>query len=518
MCGIFAYLAGDTTLDLETLRKYAMACKHRGPDGTKEINKLDTEGIYFMFHRLSINGLSEAAMQPFVDDDAGYMAMCNGEIYNYKEIAENYNIRCLRTGSDCEIIIPLLIDTRDIKECCNNFDGVYAITVWHQGSKTLLVARDPFGVRSLYYGYSPGEEEGYIVASELKCFPDNFVVRQVPPGHYMYISKGAGIRSMPHVDSTSFSIASTAGDNSSPGRHAIEYILNKSIQKRLMSDRPIGCLLSGGLDSSIVAAVMAKNVSNLHTFSVGLEGAPDLKYARIVADHIGSIHKELILTEQEMLDAIPETIRQIESYDVTTVRASVPMYLLSKWIKENTDIRVIFSGEGSDEIFGSYLYFRRAPTPDDFQEETGRLLDNLYYFDVLRADKTTAAHGIEIRVPFLDKSFVRHCLNIPAEFKLHTNKIEKKILRDTFKDYLPESIINRRKEAFSDGVSKRERSWFTIIQEHVGDEIPYYKKIFNQHYPNREYLIPYQWLPRWCEEDSDDDLDPSARSLKIYSD
>lgn len=517
MCGIFAYLGGATnSISIETLREYAYKCQHRGPDETKELYIEDFD-LYFVFHRLAINGLNPLAGQPFTDDE--YIAMCNGEIYNYRKLSENFNIK-LTTGSDCEIIIPLLKKTRDIKETCQLFDGVYATIVWHKGSKTLMVARDPIGVRSLFYGYD--DHQNFIVASELKCFPDSFIVKQVPPGHFMYITPTGVTKILPHFElldrktimsrcSSTSSLASTLTE------FDVEYVkelLTAAVEKRLMSERPMGCLLSGGLDSSIIAAIISK-YQHLHTFSIGLKDSPDILAARVVAKHLNTNHTEVIVTEEEMLSAIPEVIKQIESYDVTTVRASVPMYLLSKWIKENTDIVVIFSGEGSDEIFGSYLYFRNAPSPEEFQDETYRLIKSLHYFDVLRADKSTAGHGLEIRVPFLDKTFVQYCAGIPAQYKVHAGGIEKKILREAFSDYLPEEIINRRKEAFSDGVSLVSRSWSTIIQEYLAksnmQEIDYYKNVFNYYYPNMSYIIPYQWLPKWCAIN-----DPSARCLNVY--
>ena len=295
----------------------------------------------------------------------------------------------------------------------------------------------------------------------------------------------------------------------------INSILTEAVKKRLISDRPIGCFLSGGLDSSIIASILTRllRVENkkLKTFSVGLEGSPDIEAARIVSEYLDTDHHELIVTEDDLFNNIEPTIKQIESYDITTVRASTPMYLLSKWISENTDVIVLFSGEGSDELFGSYLYFKNAPDLDSFQQETHRLIQDLPYFDVLRSDRSTAGAGLEIRVPFLDKKFVNYITSLPPNYKIinDNTQIEKAILRDAFKDYLPDSIINRRKEAFSDGVSKEERSWYKIIQERVSEE-QYYKDIFNKYYPGRDNLIPYLWLPKWS---GDTNNEPSARVL-----
>ena len=309
-----------------------------------------------------------------------------------------------------------------------------------------------------------------------------------------------------------------------------------------MSDRPVGCLLSGGFDSSIVAAILSRLIKPnvLNTFSVGLEGSPDLKFAKIVSDHIGSKHHEVIVSENEMLDFIEEDIRIIETYDTTTIRASTPMLLLSKYIKKNTDITVVFSGEGSDEESGSYLYFHNAPCSNSFAKETRRLLNDLCYFDVLRCDKSTAGAGLEVRVPFLDKDFMDYYMTIDPSVKMpKTFKMEKYLLRKSFDrdNLLPNEVLWRVKEGMSDGVSSQERGWYQIIQEHVDKvytdkefvklsskytcnpplfkEALYYREIFNKFYQNRDNTIPYYWLPKW----SGNIIEPSARALEnIYSD
>jgi asparagine synthase (glutamine-hydrolysing) len=318
-----------------------------------------------------------------------------------------------------------------------------------------------------------------------------------------------------------------------------------------MSDRPIGCLLSGGLDSSLITSIVSRlyrelgHTDKLRTFSVGLEGSTDLRYARMVADYLDTNHTELILTEEDMLAAIPEVIKMTETYDTTTVRASTPMYLLCKHIKETTDITVLFSGEGSDEASGSYLYFHNAPSVDEFHKETMRLLKDLSYFDVLRCDKSTAGAGLEVRVPFLDRDFLDFYMSIPPRMKIPSySYIEKYLLRKAFdteedkyglyytKGYLPYDVLWRQKEGMSDGVSSKTRGWFQVIQEHVQKldseglipsvnythnpplikESEWYRQIYNQLYPGCDELIPYYWLPRWCG----DVKDPSARVLKVY--
>ena len=315
--------------------------------------------------------------------------------------------------------------------------------------------------------------------------------------------------------------------------------MDKSITKRLLSDRPIGCLLSGGLDSSLITALVVKKFKKpIKTFSVGLEGAVDLEYARKVADFLGTEHHELIISVEDMFNAIPEIVKEIETYDITTIRASTPMYLLSKYIKETTDITVLFSGEGSDEASGSYLYFHNAPSEDKFQEEILRLMKDLSYFDVLRCDKSTAGTGLEVRVPFLDKEFLDFYLGIAPKFKIPKNyPIEKYLLRKAYddSDLLPPEVLWRTKEGMSDGVSSQKKAWYEIIQDKIDvlitdsefrenkdkythnppqiKEAYYYRKIFEETFNNRSSILPYYWLPKW----SGHIIDPSARVLNVYS-
>ena len=315
--------------------------------------------------------------------------------------------------------------------------------------------------------------------------------------------------------------------------------MDESITKRLLSDRPIGCLLSGGLDSSLITALVVKKFKRpIKTFSVGLEGAVDLVYARKVAEFLGTEHQELIISYEDMFNAIPEVIREVETYDITTIRASTPMYLLSKYIKENTDITVLFSGEGSDEASGSYLYFHNAPDEQAFQEEILRLMKDLSYFDVLRCDKSTAETGLEVRVPFLDKQFLEFYLGIAPKFKIPKNyPMEKYLLRKAYdnQDLLPKEVLWRTKEGMSDGVSSQKKAWYEIIQDRIDvlisdeeflnnkckythntpeiKEAYYYRKIFEETFKNRSSILPYYWLPKW----SGNVIDPSARVLNVYS-
>ena len=305
-------------------------------------------------------------------------------------------------------------------------------------------------------------------------------------------------------------------------------MLTESVRKRLLSDRPVACLLSGGLDSSLIASIVC-SLSNkqIETFSIGLSGSPDLKYAKMVADHLNTKHHEVIVTEEDFLNAIPDVIRRIESYDTTTVRASVGNCLIGKYISENSDAKVIFNGDGADELMGGYLYFYNCDNALKFDNECHRLLKNISYFDVLRSDRSISSWGLEPRTPFLDKSFVSFYLSLPLELRFKKDVIEKKIVRDAFTSslspFLPNDVLFRKKEAFSDGVSAETRSWYKIIQEHLDNpefdgwftekneltkEQQYYKKIFDELYPNKDSVIPYYWMPKWC-----DTKDPSARTL-----
>ena len=527
MCGITAILS-DTSLSddyINKIKKEFMKIKHRGPDDTQYyINN----NIFVGFHRLSINDLSVNGNQPFIieNETDKYVLICNGEIYNYKSIINSHKYT-LQSSSDCEVIIHMFKDY-GFKKTIEQLDGVFSCILVH--NDIMYVARDPIGVRPLFMGKKDGK---FLYSSEIKSINnlcDN--IEQFPPGsiwnskdkkYYKYYNIDILYNKLGYVDKNNI-------------LYTIKHYLTEAVKKRIMSDRPIGCLLSGGLDSSLVAAILQQNISTkLKTFSIGLEGASDLEYAKKVADYIGSDHTEVIISEEDMFNAIPQVIKSIESYDTTTIRASTPMYLLSKYIHENTNITVIYSGEGSDEASGSYLYFHKAPTYNEFRHESNRLMKDLHYFDVLRCDRTTAAHSLEVRVPFLDKDFLNYYMNIDPRFK-HPDygDIEKYMLRKAFDNrLLPEDVLWRTKEAMSDGISKKENSWFSIIQNKVNKiytdaefkqkqnkyeknkpmlkESLYYRELFANDYKLQDNIIPYYWLPKWCG----DIVEPSARILKI---
>ena len=505
MCGIFFYKSKDDC-DKTKLDIYGKRCSHRGPDNTKTHSiYYKNNYMYFMFHRLSINGLNSGSNQPLHKNNN--MLMCNGEIYNYKLLAKQYNIT-LESDSDCEIILHLY-EFMDIDTLCNSLDGVFSFVLYDNSQKKIIVGHDPYGIRSLYFYH---DKDDFGISSEMKCLYDlNRNIEFYPPGSYSIFD----------IDTNNL-ITNKYYDLIYP---VVEYdenisiqnirkILNMSVEKRMITDRPIGCLLSGGLDSSIIASIMSKRVKNLKTFSIGLNGSPDLYHAENVANHLKTDHTIVLVSEKQMLDAIERTIYQIESYDITTIRASVPMLLLSEYIKDNSDIKVLLSGEGSDEASGSYLYFHNAPDPQSFQDECIRLLQDVQYFDVLRGDKTTAGAGLEIRVPFFDKTFMEYYMSILPEKKMVRDGMEKYLLRKAFENDLPKDVVWRRKDGFSDGVSSFDKPWHEIIEEYAQkkfnmNETDMYKHIYDKYYSGVEN-IPYMWMPKWSNS-----KDPSNRSIAL---
>lgn len=585
MCGIFAYIAKNKDIDTNKLIAAAKQIEHRGPDNFQYITtNIGDYSVFLGFTRLSINDTSELGNQPMIllhETEPIYL-ICNGEIYNHKVLEKKYNIET-KSKSDCEIILHLYKQIGP-RKMINELDGVFAFVLVDVEFNRVYVGRDPIGVRPVFQMYdSTGDE--FIFASEMKAIIPLLredtsslseyiapqIIKQVTPGTlkcflemdniltkmptYTYYSVYNELINDSHnTDTNNEQQIVNLTEKIDKSVKIVKNTLEAAVFKRLMSDRPIGCLLSGGLDSSIIAALVSKLSQKqnpdfkLHTFSIGMEGATDLKYAKIVAEHIGSIHHEITFTPEEGLAALPTVVKSIESFDVTTVRASTGMYLISKWINENTDIKVIFSGEGADEVGQGYIYFHNAPDSTTSHNESLRLIDHLHKYDVLRGDRTTAAHGLEIRVPFLDKKFIREYINLDKDLRACCNEnvidnsgkktIEKYLIREAFKDLLPEVIIYRPKEAFSDGVSSVETSWHTIIADYVNEQMRdlseieekgaidytisnnlqpysreqyYYWKEFQKNYPNQK-PIDYIWMPKYSETN-----DPSARSLNIYT-
>ncbi|MCH3995180.1 MAG: asparagine synthase B [Prevotella sp.] len=517
MCGIVSIF--NIKEQTPELRQKALTMsrkiRHRGPDWS---------GIYcgksaiLTHERLSIVD-PESGKQPLFSPDKKQILSVNGEIYNHQAIRKEFaGVYQFQTGSDCEVILALYrelkksgITAKGIEKMLEKLSGIFAFALYDAEDDSFLIARDPIGVIPLYIGY---DKDGKVyTASELKALEgecDHY--EPFLPGHY-YWSKNPGMKRYYVRDWFSYDAVK---DNDSSVK-AIHDSLEGAVKHQLMSDVPYGVLLSGGLDSSIIAAVAEKFVGHrvedngnsvawwprLHSFAIGLKGAPDLAKAKLVADYIGTVHHEINYTIQEGLDAIRDVIYFIESYDVTTVRASTPMYLLARVIK-SMGIKMVLSGEGADEIFGGYLYFHKAPSPQAFHEETVRKLAKLYQYDCLRANKSLAAWGVEGRVPFLDKEFLDVAMRTNPQAKMCPGKtIEKKIVREAFADMLPEEVAWRQKEQFSDGVGY---SWIDTLKQvtasavsddqmkHAAERFPinpprnkeeyYYRSIFAEHFPS----------------------------------
>ncbi|WP_059019904.1 asparagine synthase B [Vibrio coralliirubri] len=457
MCSVFGIL--DIKSDAAALRPIALEMskklRHRGPDWS---------GIYagekaiLAHERLAIVGLNSGA-QPLYSQDKKHILAVNGEIYNHKELRARYEDKYqFQTDSDCEVILALYQEMGS--DLLEELNGIFAFVLYDEEKDEYLVGRDHIGIIPLYQGYD--EHGNYYVASEMKALVEVCkTISEFPPGSF-YSSKDAEPQRYYIRDWNEY--AAVQGNSTS--KEELTEALEAAVKRQLMTDVPYGVLLSGGLDSSITSAVAKRFAAmrieddeqseawwpQLHSFAVGLEGAPDLIAAREVADKIGTVHHEMTYTIQEGLDAIRDVIYHIETYDVTTIRASTPMYLLARKIKA-MGIKMVLSGEGADEIFGGYLYFHKAPNAKEFHEETVRKLLALSMFDCARANKSLAAWGVEGRVPFLDKEFIDVAMRLNPEDKMCGNgKMEKHILRECFEDYLPDSIAWRQKEQFSDGV------------------------------------------------------------------
>lgn len=503
MCGILAILleSDKKISDLSEIVKGHKNLSKRGPD--RGFIKI-VEKYVLAFRRLCIVDTSIKGDQPFLSE--GVEVVCNGEIYNHKDIEKKYGLYC-SSGSDCECIIELYKKI-GFERMIMELDGVFAI-VLIDGNEMYL-ARDRIGVRPLYTGTT--RDGDFVVSSTVDSIADYCTnISQLPPGGY--VRRGGKLEKI-----TTWNIPNVTLDKYD-SRDTIRELLTKAVEKRLMADRPIACMLSGGLDSSLVTSIMCKLIGaeNVRTYSIGIRGSEDLKYAKIVADYLGTTHNEITFEPSEGFTAIESVIRDMETYDVTTIRAGVGMWLLAEYISKNTDDIVIMSGEGSDEIFGGYLYFHHAPSSKELEDETRKLVDNLYKYDVLRADRCISSHGLEPRVPFLDRDFVNFVLSIPGELRGVINGYEKYILRDSFSDgYLPEEVLWRRKDGFSDGVSGGDMKWYEYIQSFikenatVDDEEAYYRNILRKIYPNFNPVYE-RWLPKWVEHNGD----PSGRNVSV---
>ena len=473
MCGIVCAfnIKGNKDLVRGNVLQMAQKVRHRGPDWSG----IYSSGSAILAHeRLAIVDPT-SGKQPILSEDGLKVIAVNGEIYNHQNLkdsfATDYNFR---TESDCEVILALY-EKKGIN-FLNDLNGIFAFALYDSSNDKYIIARDHMGIIPLYMGW---DKDGiFYVSSELKSLEGVCdKIELFPPGHYLE-SSSTDLKKWYNPEWVSYDHVK----DSQTSIKAIHDSLSAAVKRQLMSDVPYGVLLSGGLDSSITSALAKKFASKriesndkqdawwpqLHSFSVGLEDAPDLKAARIVADHIGTIHHEINFTVQEGIDAIRDVIYHLETYDITTIRASTPMYLIARAIK-SLGIKMVLSGEGADELFGGYLYFHKAPNAKEFHEETVRKLDKLHQYDCLRANKSLAAWGIEGRVPFLDKEFIDVAMNINPEDKMIKNgRIEKWVLREAFKDYLPESVLWRQKEQFSDGVGY---SWIDSLKDLVSKEV-----------------------------------------------
>jgi asparagine synthase (glutamine-hydrolysing) len=541
MCGILAVIGKNVVASKyhESMNRL----NNRGPEGTKY--KTVEDRAFLGFTRLAINGLTNEGMQPM--EHKGCYWIANGEIYNWRALNSENSLNC-QTGSDCEVIgtlyTKIYVDrlTQEIGGLFRSLDGVFATAIVDTVRNVLIVARDPYGVRPLYTGFS---EDTVMFGSEMKSLDSLcHYVQPFLPGTVSVYDLNTGDMIYTEAYHTISTIPIPIFNNVELAAASVRTALVAAVKKRMMMERPVAVLLSGGLDSSLVASLVAKELRDagkppLKTFSIGMAGSSDLRYAKMVADWIGSDHREVLVTPKEMFEAISPVIFHIESYDTTTVRASVGNWLVSKAVKEYSDCKVVFNGDGSDEIWGSYLYFYAAPSPKDYEDEVLRLLQEIHTFDVLRSDRSISSNGLEPRTPFLDKAFVQTVLSIPLNYRMPFLKgnCEKWLLRKAFDngETLPPEVLWRRKEAFSDGVSGTEKSWFQNIQEMVVDRVPadwseiavkkypvntpttaemfYYRSCFEGFFAGNHSLVtvPHFWMPKWLNA-----TDPSARTLNIY--
>ena len=549
MCGIFGIL--DIKTDVSELRTQALdlskLLRHRGPDWSGIWNNDNT---ILCHERLAIVDVDTGA-QPLISQNDKQILAVNGEIYNHKQLAADLDQPYpFKTRSDCEVILPLF--QQKGVDFIDELEGMFAFILYDEEQDAYLIARDHIGIIPLYTGYD--EHGNFYVSSEMKALAGVCkTISEFPPGHYLW-SKEGKITKYYKRDWMEYD---NVKDNTSD-LEELKVAFEKAVKSHMMSDVPYAVLLSGGLDSSLVSAVAAQYVAKrvededktdawwprLHSFAVGLEGAPDLKAAKKVADMIGTVHHEIHFTIQEGLDAIRDVIYHLETYDTTTIRAATPMYLMTRKIKA-MGIKMVLSGEGSDEIFGGYLYFHKAPNAKEFHEETVRKLDRLHMFDCARANKATSAWGVEARVPFLDKNFIDVAMRLNPHDKMCLDgKMEKWILRKAFDngDTLPAEVLWRQKEQFGDGVGY---SWIDSIRDFVENEVSdqqlatsefrfpvntpdtkegyYYRTIFESYFPQESAArcVPggksiacstveaLEW-----DESFKNNADPSGRSMK----
>lgn len=550
MCSIFGVL--DIKSDAAQLRSQAIEMskllRHRGPDWS---GVYSSEKAILVHERLAIVGVSSGA-QPLYNPEQTHVLAVNGEIYNHKQLKQDLSVDFeFQTESDCEVLLALY--KQKGPEFLDDLNGIFAFCLYDEEKDAYLIGRDHIGIIPLYTGHD--EHGNFYVASEMKALaPICKTIEEFPPGHYLWSQDGE-IRPYYARDWQSYDAVKDNEAKVSDVKESLE----AAVKRQLMCDVPYGVLLSGGLDSSVISAITqmfaAKRVEDndessawwpqLHSFSIGLEGSPDLAAAQKVADSIGTVHHPITFTIQQGIDALKEVIYHIETYDVTTIRASTPMYLMARYIKA-MGIKMVLSGEGADELFGGYLYFHKAPNAKEFHDELNRKVSKLHQFDCLRANKSMAAWGVEARVPFLDKEFVDTAMRINPEGKMcKDGKIEKHIIREAFDGYLPDEVLWRQKEQFSDGVGY---SWIDTLKEHVESivsdqmmeaaafkypintpqtkEAYYYRSIFEEHFPGdaAAKTVPHgksvacstEAALEW-DESFKNNADPSGRAAGVHN-
>ena len=523
MCSIIGYVGSG--MSYEEVSSYFARTVSRGPDMTRVQN---IEGGFLGFHRLAIMGLNENGMQPFCLN--GNWVVCNGELYGFRKLKQELMDKgyTFRSDSDCELLLPLYEEYGT--DMFRMLDAEFACILYDAKRRSLIAARDPIGIRPLYYGYLPGGD--IIFASEAK----NLVgvcgrILPFPPGHYYQDGKFVCYRQISKP-------AAVIDDDVETACKKIHDKLVAGIEKRLDADAPVGFLLSGGLDSSLVCAVAARcSKKPIKTFSIGMDiDAIDLKYAKQVADYIGSDHTEVIISKEDVLEALPHVVALLGTYDITTIRASIGMYLVCKYIHENTDLRVLLTGEISDELFG-YKYTDFAPSPAAFQQEAEKRIRELHMYDVLRADRCISVNSLEARVPFGDLDFVEYVMALNPERKVNSYGKGKYLLRHAFEgDYLPHDILMREKAAFSDAVGhsmvddlkEYAESCYTDEQYETRRRLypfatPFtkesllYRELFERYYPGQAEMVVDFWMPNKQWEGCNVN-DPSARVLANYGD
>lgn len=524
MCGFL--VVGSEEFELQVFQKALDKAAYRGPD--YQHVSID-HGITWGFNRLSIMDLSTNGNQPFVYKD--YTLVCNGEIYNYPALKTKLESSyTFKSGSDCEVLIPLY-EQYGLEILCKYLDAEFALVLYDNKTKQLMAARDPMGIRPMFYGYSKKEHQ-ICFASEAKALFDLCDdIMPFPPGHYYLDGQFVCYNDLSDpktiVDDDLETIAGK-----------LKTKLEKAIEKRFMSDVPIGYLLSGGLDSSLVCAIGQKlSDKPIRTFAIGMESDPiDLKYAKQVADYLGTEHTEVIMNKEDLYQHLKEVIYHLETFDITTIRASMAMYILCKYIHQNTDIKVIMTGEVSDELFG-YKYTDFAPNAKEFQKEAEKRIREIYMYDVLRADRCISVHSLEARVPFGDLAFVDYVMHIDPGLKMNNYGKGKYLLRKAFdRGYLPQDILMREKAAFSDAVGhslsdeikayannyysdqefEEKRKKYDFAQPFTKESL-LYREIFEKYYPHQAQMVKGFWMPNpnWegCQVN-----DPSARFLENYGD